>query len=788
MADITSSLMMLSRAVFGLLFISAIVLLISIRDEIQIDTDLAELSPQNQHNAANRAAIGELTSSIQQRIIFLVSGIDEDQVFDAHEALYKQLADFELLTVQPSSDELAEGLIEKLKPYRFSLLSEEQRQRLSSNDADTLAANAKQQLYQLTGPPRVYSFADDPLGWHSETLFELFSEPGSGLVSKDSSGLLSKGSSGLLSQQTTSLSIGLVINDGALNMTTQTQLSQRLNGVIGEIEQDFSVTIDTSGIFFFAAHAAKSSKQDISLISTGSSIGIILLLLFAFRSLSALILPFVSVALGVGFAFAVTHSLYGNVHILTIVFGASLIGIVIDYSLHFFYHRVYHGMTNNSALHRALLLSLMTSLIGYAALSFSSLAALQKVAVFSCCGLAMAWLSVVCLGNVSIRHNPTLEPNSSIFGKLVSLVSKVLSPFPRFFWPVIAICLIAVAAAINVLSQPFDDDPRVFFKPPTALLESERRVAEIANDYEPGRYIIVSGDTATQVYDRHTELFRQINRSTDLDAGDFTSLLNWIPNQAQQTQDYQLQNAIYGRDGAASILIDSLGNQEQNNNLTRRYTEARDRYLTSAKVKDMLGDALPPFWVETDQSIVNFVLIRKGVAADKLGEISDSLIGVEYVNSLARTRNALAEQRASAGGLLLLAYCLIAALILVRYRRIRALWLVAVPACSSAMLFILGSLFGFQLNLFHVMALFLVLGFGMDYTIFTHEMRTQISVTLQAILLSALTSLLSFGLLALSSIPVVASFGLTLLVGNLFNLLGAFVYSQASVSTRTANA
>ena len=66
------------------------------------------------------------------------------------------------------------------------------------------------------------------------------------------------------------------------------------------------------------------------------------------------------------------------------------------------------------------------------------------------------------------------------------------------------------------------------------------------------------------------------------------------------------------------------------------------------------------------------------------------------------------------------------------------------------------------------MALFLVLGFGMDYTIFSRELRAHADVTLQAILLSALTSLLSFGLLSLSSIPVVASFGITLLVGNTF--------------------
>jgi len=97
------------------------------------------------------------------------------------------------------------------------------------------------------------------------------------------------------------------------------------------------------------------------------------------------------------------------------------------------------------------------------------------------------------------------------------------------------------------------------------------------------------------------------------------------------------------------------------------------------------------------------------------------------------------------------------------------------------MLFILSLVFNFDLNLFHVMALFLVLGFGMDYTIFSKEMREQQDITLEAILLSACTSLLSFGLLSLSSIPVVASFGMTLLIGNIFNLLGAFIFARSQL-------
>eukprot|EP00493_Phyllostaurus_siculus_P026470 UN26815 len=71
------------------------------------------------------------------------------------------------------------------------------------------------------------------------------------------------------------------------------------------------------------------------------------------------------------------------------------------------------------------------------------------------------------------------------------------------------------------------------------------------------------------------------------------------------------------------------------------------------------------------------------------------------------------------------------------------------------------------------MALFLVLGLGMDYIIFAREMSANPEVTRQAILLSAITSLLSFGLLAFSEMPVVQAFGSIILIGNTINFIAA---------------
>ena len=69
-----------------------------------------------------------------------------------------------------------------------------------------------------------------------------------------------------------------------------------------------------------------------------------------------------------------------------------------------------------------------------------------------------------------------------------------------------------------------------------------------------------------------------------------------------------------------------------------------------------------------------------------------------------------------------------------------------------------------QLNIFNLVAALLVLALALDYGIF-FTARLQHQEVVQAVLLSATTSSLAFGLLSFSSTPAIASFGLTVFLG-----------------------
>jgi len=750
--------------------------LVTQSSSLRIATDLKDLSPEYLQDADAAAAADELSDDIQKRMLWLIRGNNESQVEQAKSSAVEKLKTIDLLKLAPEIVQFSDKILEELLPYRFHLLSTAQKYSLENDSAETIANKAHTQLFQLDASARLTAFDQDPLAWFNEYLV-------SQLEVKNTQQIRSN-------DQYAFQIISLSLAEGAMEMTQQRLLSQQMDELQTQVKQQFDVEILRSGLFFFASDAAQKSKQDISLISTVSMLGVLILMLIAFRSLWPLILPFTSIALGVGFALSVVHSLYGSIHVLTIVFGASLIGIVIDYSLHYFYHVSDQADTNNNAthdhrnnshkpLHQALLLSLATSLIGYSALGLSGLEALQKVAVFSCCGLSMAWLSVICLGPYATGKN--LSTDKKI---LPSLLHYLLIPI-RYLGHSKYLAVMLLIGAISLISVGIktSDDPRLFFNASTELLAEEKTVRQYASEYEPGRYLMVSGTDTTQTQESAKQFFNVINQTESLSRNQFSSIFDWVPTLEEQSNNYALQGSLYepvkdSSPSATSRLIEKLGLENSlSKKLQNDYQQAAEKTLSPKHLAATFDNFLPPFWFETKNRKIGLILIAKGADLSAIEGIAQSIEGVNYINTIAATTKALGQQRQSATQLLIIAYLLVAILLFLRYRNWRSLNLLAIPMVASLGFVVLFSITGQAITLFHSMALFLVLGLGMDYAIFAHDMQHDQDKTRQAIFVSAITSLLSFGLLGLSDIPVVKAFGLTLLIGNSLNLLGALSYS-----------
>ncbi len=761
--------MLIARTLFILCSIFCLLFFSTQVSNLHISTDLKDLSPDIAATTEQQDIIDSFSNNIQQRFILYIRSKNKRATEKAALTLSEQLNLLPQLSVNGENPASIKKMLDTLKPFQHQLLSPSQAKSVEEKGILQLRNEAEKKLYQFDSAVRLLPFDEDPLGYFNDYIFSLLSN-------------LSNTQSHNEAQETDgyeSTTVSVSIKQTSLDLKTQTHLFNKIKAIEEELEQEFSVDILHSGLFFFAAEAAISSKADVELISMGSTICIIFLLLFVFRSIWPLLLPMFSVTLGVAFATALTYSFYQSLHILTIVFGASLIGIVIDYSLHFFYHHIQHDKHKKNHAHthlyKALLLSLLTSIIGYSALGLSDLAALRKIALFSGCGLFMAWLTVIVLGQYMLRSN--IKTENIFLPKLLACIHLLVPKSKNTIVICFTVLLLTLVGMFYLKGFNTSDDPRLFYRVSKALISEEKTIQTALKQYEPGRFFIIQGQNQDQVR-RSVDTLKYNVHKTSPNA-QLHNILDATPSTEAQAYNYSIQNKIYkADDGVIALLYKQLGiPTDRAENLQNNYLQSASRELKPLTLTQAI-EGLIPTWFENDNSMSTIVLISQGSDTTSFPEVAESLQNVSYINSIDQASDVLKQQRISAANILLLAFILIGILLLLYYRTLSSLLTLLVPA-SAIIVTLLYLLFSQDsVTLFHIMALFLVLGLGMDYVIFSKEMTAQRETTQKAILLSALTTSVSFGFLSISSIPIAQSFGLTILIGNTANLFGALIYSN----------
>jgi predicted exporter len=159
--------------------------------------------------------------------------------------------------------------------------------------------------------------------------------------------------------------------------------------------------------------------------------------------------------------------------------------------------------------------------------------------------------------------------------------------------------------------------------------------------------------------------------------------------------------------------------------------------------------------------------------------------GVRFVDPTADFSHLLGAYRGRAVLLTLASLALVSVLLTFRYGLRGAFWTILPPILATVLVPATLSLAGEPFTFFHAMGLLLVVAIGVDYTIFCAEAPPgHHSVTMLGILLATITTLLSFGLLGVSSAAAVRAFGFTMLVGIISAYFLAPLASRAATHNR----
>ncbi|MDI6002871.1 MMPL family transporter [Cobetia marina] len=567
--------------------------------------------------------------------------------------------------------------------------------------------------------------------------------------------------------------ISATLTGSAYAMGDQQALEQAVNGVKADYPD---VRLLRSGLVFHASAGAQQARQEMSTIGLGSLIGVLLLLWAVFRTPRRLPLLLVPVATGVLFALPLTWWAFGSLHVLTLAFGASLIGISIDYVLHLECMRrlATNGRGGLAALWPGLTLGLCSSLAAYLAITLTPMPGLRQMGMFAALGLIGAWLSVrLWLPQLPLPAQATREdsPAARAAGCLARAIPGKRS------WQALGLLLLTALASLYGLRS---DDRLTQLNPsPASLIDEQREVQRLLAEPDGLRYLIVQAEDDAALLTRLQALegtFQQLDAQQQL--GRWASLAQQLPTLAQQQANLGAM-----RERTRTLLPQVLRQAGLPAALLTRAEQAIESAhpLRPADwVTLPAGEMGQRLWLDSRTAAIGIVrfgdVTAEGSAA--LARLAAGDDRLEYVDQVARLSTTLGSIRSEMAWLVSAAVVVISLLLALRYRR--STWRALLPPLGGLVLTLAAlTLAGVGLNLFHLLGLLLVLGIGLDAGIFCAEHPARSAekdrsedtasrasqASLLAISLSCASSLLAFGLLSFSQTPALAALGLACLVG-----------------------
>ncbi|ANB73580.1 hypothetical protein AYM40_15365 [Paraburkholderia phytofirmans OLGA172] len=836
-----------------------------------LQTNLLALLPATEADPVAEKAVDTLAGALGDRTVFLVTSND-----DAHaKAAAKQLGAalqksgaFGSVTAELPPFDLSQ-IAALYMPYRFGLLAPADRMALAQNSASSATLHdTPQEVPRPEGSPlgglgdalaqRIYSplrgglttpLADDPFGWLEHWLGGLPLAT-SNLELEDNMLVSHRGA-------TTSVLIVATLPGSAYESKTQHTVLAALAQGESALKQAFpDVSVARTGAVFYAESARSASEHEVHLIGVASLCGIALLMMWVFRSPRLLLLGFVSTALGIVCALAVTMLMFGQLHLLTLVFGASLIGEAVDYSIQYFVVYLGAGRDWDSrrgahAVRPALTVALATSLLGYAILTWVPFPALKQIACFAMAGIVTAFASVLWLLPALLTRPPRRSPQRVFAG-----AARVLTVWHRTIggkraWFVAALLLIvAIPGWLRLTS---DDDIHLLIQRDPSLVAQEDKVRAAVGVDNSAQFFVVRGETPEIVLERAEALGAKLDglNGTANKVGDYQSVAQFVPSAKQQDEDRALLAQHVFNDPAAlrATLLQAGFKDEVADAWLAAYAKPQPPLTVDTWLATPWSQPYKHLWlgaVDSTAKAYAAVVIPQGVTPQNepaLIATAQALPGVVFVDKAASVSKLFGAYRVDSGWWLGGALALVLVLLMLRYAPKEVLRLEGSPlgelgdasqkvsgpegsplprrksprgiggsgdarqkdsladhvhggiAVTLPVLLAVGvtlAVFGYAhvpLNLFNWLALMLVLGVGANYAVFLREGCLRADADLGAVwtgvLLSAATTLLSFGMLGMSAMPALKSFGATLALGIAVSVLLAPI-GMPSESRRAA--
>ena len=579
-----------------------------------------------------------------------------------------------------------------------------------------------------------------------------------------------------------------------------------------------AVQLRMSGPGVFAVAARAKIKRAVTRLSIVSSLLVIGVLLAVYRSIAALILGLLPVATGALFGIAAVALAFGAVHGITLGFGITLIGESVDYSIYFFIQSLRRDAQGGASgswqrlLWPTIRLGMLTSVCGFASLLPSGFPGLAQLGLYSISGLIAA-------ASVTRFVLPVLLPHGIKIRDVTPLgvwIGRRRDSLRRF--GDIAVAGAACALAVIALSVLYQHRATLWNRELSNLspvsLQDQRYDATLRSDLGAANVLdlVIVGGRSLEAVLRGAERATAPLQSL-IDAGTiggFDSPANYLPSLATQ-QDrrsalpdrHVLQDNLRTAVAGLNIEADQLSPCIDDVEAARHgaFVTVEDLHGTSLAAgfgalilhQSDHWSALLPLHAVSGAAALDIDVARVTMAL-AAAHVEDT----QVLDLKAQTDALYASYLQEAKRLSLCGFALIVLLLLfalrspLRVARVLAPLVLAVLAVAAGL-----AACGQQLTLLHLVGMLLIVAVGSNYALFFDDEGTKhrdetSPLTLASLGIANLCTVIGFGLLSFSQVPVLESLGETVAPGAFLALVFSAVMTSrappAAGSADTADA
>lgn len=564
--------------------------------------------------------------------------------------------------------------------------------------------------------------------------------------------------------------------------------------------------LQMTGAPVFSVEARATIKKEVERLSIVGLTGVVLLLMWVYRSPVTLLIGLIPVFSGILVATATVGLGFPVVHALTIGFGTTLIGEAIDYSIYY----LVQGRGESDWARRfwpAVRLGVATSVCGFAALLFSSFPGLAQLGAYSLAGLITAAL-------VTRFVLPAFRTRPISLARLLRLgtwLDGIQAPLGRLRIPM----LILVAAAVALLvwnphpmwsSQLSDLNPA-----PRELQALDQQMRNEVGAPQMDHLIAIRSTSQDQGLATAERVLAALTPLVaDGDIAHIDSPSNVLPSTATQqarqaalapaetlqAQLTHMSDALPVTTSALAPFVADVDQARQQTLLTapalhgtsfafalQALTMQRDdHWLVLLPVRGP-GDGLLPVSTQTK--------IAERLAPLSSGDDS-SAASVQLINLNQETNQMFGGYLEQAWKLACAGVGAILVLLGLSLRSVTRVARVFAPLAGAVILVMAGqALAGTPMTLLHLVGMLLIVAVGSNYALFfeqnigsdsAQEATETRHLALASLLLANLTTVMGFGILALSQFPVLHALGITVGPGAVLALLLSMVWIRKSAA------